>query len=42
MKIKRYKLKPNVTKEQLEKYGYKDGGSWILKAVSTLFLNIFI
>lgn len=29
MKIKRYKLKPNITKEQLEKYGLKDGGSWV-------------
>ena len=41
MKIKRYKLKPNVTKEQLEKYGYKDGGSWIFKGCKHFISKYF-
>ena len=31
MKIKRFKLKSNVTKEELLALGFKSGGSWIIK-----------
>lgn len=41
MKIKRYKLKPNITKEQLEKYGYKDGGSWVFKGCKHFISKYF-
>lgn len=41
MKIKRYKLKPNITKEQLEKYEYKDGGSWIFKGCKHFISKYF-
>lgn len=30
-KIKRYKLKPNTTKDQLISLGFHEGGTWIHK-----------
>lgn len=31
MKIKRYKLKDGVTRDELISNGFKEGGSWIIK-----------
>ena len=38
MKIKRYKLRDSVTKEELLKNGFKEGGTWIKKDAK-LFLS---
>ena len=38
MKIKRFKLKENITKEDLIALGFKDGGAWI-KTDAELFLD---
>lgn len=38
MKIKRFKLKDNITKENLIALGFRNGGSWIKKDAE-LFLN---
>lgn len=40
MKIKRYKLKDGVTKEELISLGAKEGGSWIGKSIK-LFIGKF-
>ena len=38
MRIKRFKLKDNITKEELISLGFKSGGSWIKKDAE-LFLS---
>ena len=38
MKIKRFKLKENTTKEDLLKYGFHEGGTWVHKQ-ATLVLS---
>jgi hypothetical protein len=41
MKIKRYKLKDGVTKEELIAFGAKEGGSFAVKG-ATLLLHKFV
>lgn len=42
MQINRYKLKPNLTKEQLIKYGFHEGGSWINQDAVLCLCKCFI
>lgn len=41
MKIKRYKLKDGITREQLLKYGFKEGGIWIKKDAELFLAHCF-
>lgn len=41
MKIKRYKLKRNITKDDLIALGFKNGGSWIKKDAELFLCKIF-
>lgn len=41
MKIKRYKLKDNVTKEDLIALRFREGGSWIKKDVELFLCRCF-
>ena len=42
MKIKRYKLKRNITKEKLVALGFKSGGSWIKKDAELFLSKCFL
>lgn len=41
MKIKRFKLRDNVTKEELIALGFQYGGSWIVKDVDVYLYKYF-
>lgn len=42
MKIKRFKLKDNITKEDLIALGFKNGGSWIKKDAELFLSKCFV
>lgn len=41
MKIKRYKLRDGVTKEELLKSGFREGGTWVKKDSELFFARCF-
>jgi hypothetical protein len=41
MKIKRFKLKDNVTKEELIALGFKSGGTWVKKDAELFLCKFF-